>query len=38
VGPEDHVSDCYFCLTHVSDHRSKTKRSLCYLNLLSAWR
>ena len=35
-GPEDHISVCCFCLTHVSDHRYKNQtRSLLYKSTLN---
>ena len=34
-GPEDHISDLYFCVTHVSDHRYKNQTlSLLYKSTL----
>ena len=36
--PKDHFSDCYFCLTSVAGHSSKTKSSIQYPSLSSAIR
>jgi hypothetical protein len=36
--PKKHISDCYFCLTHVSGHTSKTRDTICYPNLPLALR
>jgi hypothetical protein len=31
--PKQHISDYYFCLSHVSGHTSKTKDTIRYPNL-----
>jgi hypothetical protein len=36
--PKDHICDCYFSLTHVSGHISKTKHTIYYPNLSSVLR
>jgi len=36
--PEDHSSDCYFCLTNITGLTSKSKHELKYPDLLSAMR
>lgn len=36
--PRDHVTDCYFCLTNIIGHTSKTKKTIVYPNLPSALR
>ncbi|BET01804.1 Hypothetical protein NTJ_14621 [Nesidiocoris tenuis] len=36
--PQNHVTDCYFCMTNVAGMSSKTKKLLVYPNLQSAIR
>ena len=36
--PTDHVSDCYFCLTRITDVTAKSKHTVQYPNLPSAMR
>jgi hypothetical protein len=33
---KDHLSDCYFCLTKIYDHNSKSKHAIVYPNIPSA--
>lgn len=33
--PQDHYSDCYFCLTNISGHSSKTRHKIKYPNVPS---
>jgi hypothetical protein len=36
--PKDHLTDCYFCLTKIAGHTSKSKHTIVYPSIPSALR